>query len=321
MTLRAWNECQGSRIPRLLLIICICWNLCAGVTGADDQAHQQLGHSSNSAGQQHVAAGTPPFGTQQLHSIHRKPHQSSLDGNYVRLSAPLLQPPASTPEAAAVAAAASLHHQPTRRLGEAATALAVPVTASAVTSASSQQQLSVKQQHQLYHCLNTAVKPTTECDAETCIKEIGNALITLWQSLGSHSVGGDSVWRDVSKSSMCQSCTMSANGTALPSYCCWPGVYCCREDITDFLESRGDTDAHCRRGGSYTVLMLAMRQFNLSGSLADPWVLSSLEVLDRHTLHQLDLSSNSIQGSLTARFAGLGNLTHVNLNLNSESKE
>eukprot|EP00775_Hariotina_reticulata_P005813 gene5813-6054_t len=66
--------------------------------------------------------------------------------------------------------------------------------------------------------------------------------------------------------------------------------------------------------------MLAMRQFNLSGSLADPRVLSSLEVLDRHTLHQLDLSSNSIQGRVTARFASLGNLTHVNLNLNSESQ-
>jgi hypothetical protein len=65
--------------------------------------------------------------------------------------------------------------------------------------------------------------------------------------------------------------------------------------------------------------MLAMRQFELNGRLGDPEVLDSLEVLNHHGLHQLDLSSNTIQGSLPARFGCLGNLTHINLNLNSKS--
>lgn len=102
---------------------------------------------------------------------------------------------------------------------------------------------------------------------------------------------------------------------SLPSYCCWPGVYCCSEDSGSFLEN--DDPFGCSDGMPAAVHHLAMRGWNLSGSLSKP-VIDAWEQLSDYGLRSIDLSSNAITGSIPRSIGKLTHMRSLNFNLNRE---
>ncbi|WIA10689.1 hypothetical protein OEZ85_010869 [Tetradesmus obliquus] len=116
---------------------------------------------------------------------------------------------------------------------------------------------------------------------------------------------------------MCQTCinhsTKSGAPVSLPSYCCWPGVYCCSEDSGSFLEH--DDPFGCSDGMPAAVHHLAMRGWNLSGSLSKP-VIDAWEQLSDYGLRSIDLSSNAITGSIPRSIGKLTHMRSLNFNLN-----
>jgi hypothetical protein len=101
----------------------------------------------------------------------------------------------------------------------------------------------------------------------------------------------------------------------LPSYCCWPGVYCCSEDSNSSVDF--DDPFGCWDGKPAAVHHLAMRGWNLSGSLSNA-VMDSWALLSQHGLRSIDLSSNAISGSIPRSIGQLKHMRSMNFNLNRE---
>jgi hypothetical protein len=113
----------------------------------------------------------------------------------------------------------------------------------------------------------------------------------------------------------------------LPSYCCWRGVSCCHEPrlqpdssngsnrTTPLRESSIASSSRfaCRR---YAVTSLSLWGLNLAGPFHS--ILPELQALHDHGLHVLDMSKNSLTGTLPTELGDLRHLTVLLLGSNSE---
>ncbi|KAF6251509.1 hypothetical protein COO60DRAFT_610651 [Scenedesmus sp. NREL 46B-D3] len=166
----------------------------------------------------------------------------------------------------------------------------------------------------VYDCPDSGFQSSRKCN-QACLRDLGDALIGLYGGLSGSQE--PLPWMDLQPGSMCLPCmsnnTKSGSPAVLPSYCCWPGVYCCSEDSGSIVEYQDPFG--CWDDMPAAVHHLAMRGRNLAGSLSEP-VMDSLTLLSEHGLHSIDLSSNAITGSIPRSIGRLKHMRSLNFNLN-----
>lgn len=119
--------------------------------------------------------------------------------------------------------------------------------------------------------------------------------------------------------------TISLRAASLPSYCCWRGVSCCNEprmspsssssfiSTSSFIPAPVPPQSTCEQ---YSVTALQLWGLGLTGPFHK--IMPELQVLHSHGLRHLDLSKNTLTGTLPDDIGSLANLTHLLLGSNSK---